>query len=252
MQIGAQLYTVRMYTQNERDFAVTLQNIREIGYEEVQISAVGPFGPEKIRKMCDAADLRIVLTHTDPDRILNDTEAVIWEHDLLGCSYIGLGSMPPRYRTPEWLYRFAQDYQAPAQKIAAAGKRLMYHNHGFEFEKYGGKRMIETLLEAFPPQELGFTLDTYWVQAAGADPAQWVKRLADRIPCVHLKDMQVHQGNPVMAPVLEGNMNFAAILAAIDAAGKTKHLLVEQDECLESPFTCLEKSYKNLAALGYR
>lgn len=252
MKVGAQLYTVRQYTQNEKDLAITLKKIAAIGYEEVQISAIGPIAPEKVRALCDENGLKIVLTHTAPDRILYDTEAVIKEHDILGCDYIGLGSMPPKYATPEWLSFFAADFKEPAQKMAAAGKLLMYHNHGFEFEKLNGKRIIETLLESFAPDEMGFTLDTYWVQAAGADPAQWLDILADRIPCIHLKDMDVYKKEPVMAPVGEGNLNFASILAVLEKNKSTKHLLVEQDECLESPFTCLEKSYQNLKKWGYR
>ena len=71
---------------------------------------------------------------------------------------------------------------------------------------------MEYLCEWFAPDELGFTLDTYWVQAAGADVCQWIDLLRDRIPCVHLKDMAMSAEGPVMAPVMEGNLNFDAIL----------------------------------------
>ncbi|MDR1440063.1 MAG: sugar phosphate isomerase/epimerase [Clostridiales bacterium] len=249
MELGAQLYTLRNYTQNEKDLAYTLGQVARMGYRQVQISAIGPIAPERVRELCDANGLAIVLTHTNPDRIMNDTEAVIKEHDILGCRYIGIGAMPERYRAPEWLPRFAEDYRAPAQRIAAAGKLLMYHNHDFEFEKHGGARIIESLTDAFGAEELGFTLDTYWVQAAGGDPAWWIEKLWDRIPCVHLKDMDMRGRKPVMAPVMEGNMNFEAIIRKLKEKGATKHLLVEQDICLESPFACLQKSYGNLAAL---
>ena len=36
----------------------------------------------------------------------------------------------------------------------------------------------------------------------------WIERLKDRIPCVHLKDMQVEGFEQRMAPVMEGNLNF--------------------------------------------
>ena len=84
------------------------------------------------------------------------------------------------------------------------------------------------------------------------DVCQWLDILGNRIPCVHLKDMDVRGFNQVMAPVMEGNMNFAAILQKLEAIGKTQYLLVEQDTCEESPFVCLEKSYKNLSAMGYQ
>jgi Xylose isomerase-like TIM barrel. len=251
MKLGAQLYTLRTYTQTEKDFAFSMKEVAEIGYTEVQISAVGPIGAEKIRQICDENGLKIALTHTDPNRIINDTAAVIAEHNIMGCDYIGIGSMPDKYRTETWFSHFVQDYKEAAKQIAASGKLLMYHNHGFEFEKINGVRMIETLMEEFTPEEMGITLDTYWVQAAGGDPVKWIEKLWDRIPCIHLKDMEVHRGEPVMAPVLEGNMNFADILRVLEEKGATKHLLVEQDDCLESPFVCLEKSYRNLNKLGY-
>ena len=262
MKTGAQLYTIRNYTQNEKDFARSMERIARMGYRTVQISAVGKdLKPEQIREICDRAGLEIVLTHSDVNRILYDTEALIAEHDILGCQYIGLGAMPEKYRTPEWLFGFAEDFSEPAKKIADAGKLLMYHNHAFEFQKFAAegaqnaahdKRVIEYLTEWFPPQELGFTLDTYWVQAAGGDVCQWVRALKDRIPCVHFKDMEMTKDGPVMAPVLEGNINFEGILRELEDGSVCKYILVEQDICRTSPFDCLQKSYENLAGLGYR
>lgn len=258
MKTGAQLFTLRAYTQNERDFARSMKRVAQIGYKTVQISAVGrDIRPERIREICDEEGLEIVLTHSDPNRILYDTDRLIAEHDIMGCKYIGLGAMPDKYRTPEWLANFAEDYREPAKKIAAAGKLLMYHNHNFEFRKVKAegadepKRIIEYLCDWFAPDELGFTLDTYWVQAAGADVCHWIGLLQDRIPCVHLKDMAMSAEGSVMAPVMEGNLNFDAILKKLEGTS-CKYLLVEQDICQGSPFDCLKLSYDNLAAAGYR
>lgn len=261
MKTGAQLYTVRAYTQTERDFAYTVKKIAEMGYRTVQLSALGKeLKPERIREICDREGLEIVLTHSDVNRILYDTPNLIAEHEILGCRYIGIGAMPDKYRTAEWLKHFADDFKEPAKQIAAAGRLLMYHNHNFEFRKItpegvadGGKqkRMLEYLMEWFAPTELGFTLDTYWVQAAGADVCQWIRLLKDRIPCVHLKDMAMTADGPVMAPVMEGNLNFSAILKELEDTS-CEYLLVEQDVCQTSPFDCLKQSYDNLAAAGYR
>ncbi len=251
MKLGAQLYTLRNYIQNEKDFYFSVKKVAEMGYKTVQISGIGKdIKAEKIKETCDSFSLEIVLTHSDVNRILYDTEGLIREHDIMGCKYIGLGSMPDKYRTPFWITRFAEDFKEPAKKIAAAGKLFMYHNHHFEFEKINGKHMLEYLLEAFTPEEMGITLDTYWVQAAGGDVCQWIEVLKDRLPCVHLKDMAVVGATPVMAPVMEGNLNFPAILEKLKAVN-CEYLLVEQDTCQGSPFDCLKKSYDNLSTLGY-
>ena len=104
MKTGAQLYTVRAYTQTEKDFSRTMEKIAEMGYTTVQISAIGKeIRPERVRKICEENGLKIVLTHSDWNRILNDTDRLIEEHDILGCDHIGLGAMPEKYRTPEWI-----------------------------------------------------------------------------------------------------------------------------------------------------
>ncbi len=252
MILGAQLYTVRNYIQNEKDFYKSLQKITETGYRTVQISSIGKdIRPERIREICDEFNVKIVITHSDVNKILYDTDALIKEHDIMGCDYIGLGCMPEKYRTEEWIGNFAEDFKEPAKKIAAAGKLFMYHNHDFEFQKINGKRLLTYLTEAFSPDEMGFTLDTYWVQAAGCDVCQWIEILKDRIPCVHLKDMAMTKSGQVMAPVMEGNINFPAILDKLKDSS-CRYLLVEQDVCQESPFECLKKSYQNLNKLGYK
>lgn len=250
MRTGAQLYTVRMFTQTTSDFQKTMKKIADIGYQTVQLSAVGSeITPRIAREICDEAGLEIVLTHSDGNRILHDTEKLIHDHEIMGCKYIGLGSMPEKYRNTDWIGEFYEDFSGPARLMKEAGMRFMYHNHAFEFEKIDGIYMMDHILDGFAPDELGITLDTYWLQTAGCDVCQWIERLSDRIPCVHLKDRGIVNKQEVMAPVMEGNMNFPAILKALEDTC-CEYALVEQDTCLESPFICLEKSYRNLKELG--
>jgi sugar phosphate isomerase/epimerase len=252
VKLGAQFYTLRTYIQNEKDFYFSAEKVADMGYKTIQISGIGKDIPaERIREICDGLSLEIVLTHSDVNRILYDTKNLIQEHEIMGCKYIGLGAMPEKYRTPYWITHFKEDFKEPAKEIAAAGKLFMYHNHHFEFEKFNGTYGIDYLLEAFSAEEMGITLDTYWVQAAGGDVCQWIEVLKDRLSCVHLKDMAVVNGVPVMAPVMEGNMNFKGILKKLEDTN-CEYLLVEQDICQGSPFDCLKLSYDNLSKLGYK
>jgi len=55
-----------------------------------------------------------------------------------------------------------------------------------------------------------------------------------------------------MAPVMEGNMNFPAILNALKNTN-VKYMFVEQDNCYSNGvFQCLKASYDNMSRLGYR
>lgn len=253
MQIGAQLYTVRTFTQTEKDLGRTLERLAQIGYRFVQISAIGPIAPKRVKALCDANGLSIVLTHNGEQRFLSDVDALIEEHQIYGCKYIGLGAMSEKYRAADWLGHFAQDFEGPARKIHDAGMRFMYHNHAFEFSRLpDGRLLMDALLDSMPEELMGVTADTYWLQFAGVDVEAWLADHAGRLPCVHLKDLVPCGFEARMAAVGRGNLNFSAILDTMKKNGVTEYALVEQDNCYgESPFTCLEQSYRHLKELGY-
>lgn len=254
MQIGAQLYTIRAYTQSELDLGRALERIAQIGYHNVQLSAIGPIEPKRVKALCDANGLKIVLTHNGEQRFLSDVDALIEEHQLYGCKYIGLGSMSEKYRAADWLCCFAQDFEGPARKIRDAGMLFMYHNHAFEFSRLpDGRTPMDALLESMPKEIMGVTADTYWLQFAGVDVNDWMTKHADRLPCVHLKDMTPCGAEARMAAVGQGNINFPAILETLAHNGVTEYALVEQDNCYgQSPFACLDQSYRYLSGLDGR
>ena len=131
----------------------------------------------------------------------------------------------------------------------------MYHNHDIEYlTKIDGVPLMEILANHFSPDELGFTLDVYWVAAAGADIAGEIERLSGRIPCVHLKDMKhPEEGKRRYTWCGDGIIDFVKIRPALERAG-TKYAFVEQDSTYPDepdPFVCLEKSLRYLTSVGY-
>ena len=248
MKIGAQLYTVRNACKTPEAVAETLKRVADIGYRYVQISGVCQCDPTWLRAELDKNGLSAPLTHVPEAQILENTEALIAEHDILGCKHIGIGGFKFVPSIPERYKEFCTLYKPAAAKIAAEGKYFMYHNHAAEFQKLDGKTILARLAEDFPAELMGFTLDTYWVQVGGGDPADWLTRLAGRVPCIHLKD---YAFGAVMSVVGEGNINFDRVFAAAEAAG-TEFMLVEQDSCGEDdPFDCLKRSYDFLHARGF-
>ena len=248
MQIGAQMYTTRNLCTTLPDFADTLTRIADIGYKTVQVSATCPFEPQWLKDQLDRTGLQCVLTHTPKDSLLKELDQVIAGHSVFGCDYIGLGYWgfdPEKNMSYE---QFMETWVPVARKIKEGGKYFMYHNHDREFIKPDGKPYLEHLMEDVPAEIMGFTLDTFWVQAGGGDPAQWLEKLKGRIPCIHLKDYAYGQS---MAVVGEGNINFDRVFEKAETGG-TKYMLVEQDDCHgEDPIECLRRSYLYLKACGF-
>ncbi len=248
MRIGAQMYTVREACQTLEGFALSLRRIADIGYRYVQVSGACPFEAAWLRDRLKENGLECVLTHTAKDRLVGDIENVIRDHDVFGTKYVGLGFWSFDPESEMTFERYLELFPAVARALKSGGKYMMHHNHDGELRRVGGRTVLEKLAEAFPADELGFTLDTYWIQAGGGDSAQWLERLRGRVPCIHLKDFAYGRR---MAALGEGNINFDRVFEKAEEAG-TEFMLVEQDDCGgEDPVECLTRSFRYLKARGF-
>ncbi len=252
--LAAQLYTIRQFTKTTSEFAESMQKIHAIGYKAVQVSGIGPIPDKDVKRITDDNDLAICITHISYDLLLNHLPEVIEQHRLWNCKNVAVGSMPVEYRTGEdGFHRFAKEASKIGQELDQAGLTFSYHNHSFEFMRFGHRTGLDILFEESDPRYLKAELDTYWIQHGGSDPAAWVKRVKDRMPVVHLKDMAVQTEGwnvqPIMAEIGEGNLNWPDIISACKE-GNVEWYAVEQDVCQRDPFESLQISYQNLKAMG--
>ena len=251
MKVGAQLFTVRDFTKTLPDFADTLAKVAEIGYTSVQVSGTCAYEADWLNTELKKNGLTCKITHSPFDKMKADPQGVVAFHRGFDCDCLGLGSYPD-IATEAGVQKFLSEVPAVAHAIKEAGALFSYHNHSSEFHHINGKPILQILAESVPAEEMAFTLDCYWVQNAGADPAQWLLDLAGRVPYIHVKDMEMNGGNSdrIMAPIGQGNMNFPKIMQAAADAG-TKVVYVEQDDCNGAdPFACLKTSFEYLRALG--
>ncbi|MDF2543175.1 MAG: xylose isomerase [Herbinix sp.] len=249
--IAVQLYTLREFTKTPEDFAKTLSRVKNMGYNAVQVSGTGPLDPQFVKNTADKEGIAICATHIPFERLKNDKEQVIYQHKLWNCNYVGIGSMPDSYRTDrEGYVCFAKEASEYGRILAENGLTLIYHNHNFEFRKFGDKTGMQILLDESDPDTFQFEIDTYWVQSGGADPIEWINKVKGRMDVVHFKDMAINEQNQqMMAEVGEGNLNWKDIIAACKA-NEVIWCAVEQDICQRDPFESLAISQKNLAKFG--
>ena len=105
-----------------------------------------------------------------------------------------------------------------------------------------------------PASVLKCELDTCWIRYAGADPAAYIRRYAQRCPVVHLKDYVGDPGGPapyallgqdaparedggqpfLFKPLGAGCQDIPALVEASREA-EARWLVVEQDESPERP-----------------
>ncbi len=252
--LGAQLYTVREFTNNIRDVRETLRKVADIGYTAIQISGFGPMDTREVAQAVEEANLTVTATHTPWNRFLEELDVVIEEHKILNCTHTAIGGLPPEYFSLDGLQQFLDELPPVAEKLAAEGMDFSYHNHHHELARFGeGKTWLDMLYERADPRYLKAEIDTHWIVRGGGDPAQWIRKLGDRQPLLHLKDMAITpEREPIYAEVGEGNLNWPAILDAAKEVG-VRWYLVEQDDCYgRDPFESLRISYENLKGMGLR
>jgi sugar phosphate isomerase/epimerase len=248
-QIGAQLYTLREFTKTPVDIARTLERVRKMGYEAVQVSGFGPIDPVELAKLLKDNGLICAATHVPLPRLRDEADEVIEEHRLWGCKYTAVGGFfPKEAATKDWI-DFAREYSAIANRLKAGGIAVGYHNHSHELARFDGRTGLDLLMENCS-RDVWWEIDTYWIVHGGGDPAAWIRKVDGRIPCVHLKDMAITlKREQLMAEIGEGNLNWPLILQACRDAG-VEWYLVEQDICQRDPFESLKISLENLREMG--
>lgn len=256
-QIGAQMFSMRDRTQTAEAMRRTLCEVKKMGYNLVQLSGHNQqIDPAEIADMLRENELTCGSTHFSFEAMEQDPARIAQIHHLWNCSYPGIGSMPAEFHgSREGYLEFARRVSAVADCLAEDGLHLVYHNHAFEFAKFGGVTGLELLMEHASPN-LQFEVDTYWVQSGGGDPVDWIHRVAGRMDVVHFKEMvgcEPTGGTMTrMAPVGEGNLNWPKIFAACEEIG-VKYAFVEQDNAVDTDScACMKLSHDNLVKLGGR
>ncbi len=255
MQVAAQMFTLREFTKTPADLAKAYKKVADIGYKAVQPSGHGAIKATELKKVLDDNGLDCCSTHLSFQRFTEELDALIADHKLWDCKYPAIGSLPSNMRNAEGFVKFAKLFDGIGAKLAAEGMHFLYHNHDFEFAKYGGELGMDLIMDNSDAKHLGMEIDTHWVQAGGGDPAAWITKVAKRgpAPVIHFKDyvMSAEGEGRKFAEIGEGSLNWPAILDACKAAN-VEYVLVEQDKCDGDPFDSLKKSYENLVAMGLK
>ncbi len=146
------------------------------------------------------------------------------------------------------IHALAKKLDASGAVLREAGQVLTYHNHAIEFVKFDGKLALEIIYEESDPQNLQAEIDTYWVQYGGGNPVEWCRRMAGRLPLLHMKDyMFLKENKHEMAEIGVGNLDWKAIIPAAEKSG-CEWFIVEQDYCPGDPFDSLKASFDYIAA----
>lgn len=268
LPIALQLYSVR--DDLAKDFYGTVKQVKEMGYDGVELAGLGHMDPKEVRKMLDELGLKMNSSHVPTDEM--QREGGLARYKQAGCDYVVIpwmsyGSNNQRLQENLDLIREL------AHRAHEEGLTLLYHNHDFEFKCVDGKPIIDQIYDYVPADLLKTQLDTCWVKFAGSDPVEYLQKYSGRAPLVHLKDFWEAEGNGAekgvpyeligksredrenagfeFRPIGHGIQDVPAILAASKAAG-ADWIVVEQDESVgRSPLEAVKLSVEHLRSFEW-
>lgn len=246
--VGVQLYMLR--AEMRADPAATLKRIAELGYQEIEWWGEWSVSPTDLRAMLDSHGLRSPAAHVDPAALAPDRLSALLDYaGTMGHRSLLVAWTPPEQRksADDWK-RVAATLNEAGAAAASSGVRTGYHNHDFEFTKFGDRTGFEILVTETDPRYVDIELDCFWAFKAGQDPLTLLRAHADRIQYLHLKDSsgapehaQRDIGSGVIAwkPLLE----FAL-------SQRVTSVFVERDDP-EDPWESAQAGRAYMRTLGY-
>jgi sugar phosphate isomerase/epimerase len=234
---GIQLYSLRDYI--GQDAKGVLAKVAKAGYQEVETFGYSPekhywgMKPTEFKAVLAGNGLTTPSGHYDLGGYLRDGDEALLNTTIeaakaCGQQYVIIPSLDEKLRTSPADFRaLAAKFNKAGAKCKAAGMRLGYHNHNFEFKPIDGVTLYDVLLKETDPALVDFEMDIYWVVRAGQDPIKLMQAHPKRFPLWHIKDMD-KANSELNTEVGSGSIDYRSIVKYASTAG-LKHAVMEQE-----------------------
>ncbi|HEU5402859.1 MAG TPA: sugar phosphate isomerase/epimerase [Terriglobales bacterium] len=252
-QYGVQLYTVR--DEVAKNLPGVLKAIRGMGYSEVESYwDVYNHPAAELRGMIHDSGLAIHSGHFNYEGLDSKLDYAA----ELGLQYVICPMLPKdMWNSLDGFKRAADQFNLWGDKVRKMGMQFGFHNHDYEFRRFGETTAFEALMSRADPALTCLEMDCYWITQAGRDPVQILGEMGKRIRLLHLKDRkagfppsrQLDQAAEHFTPVGTGTIDWKSILSSAKKLG-IERLYVEQDNGDKPPLEELRISIRNLRALG--
>lgn len=208
--------------------------------------------PNDFRELLDHTGLQLVAVYSGANFVFPDVlDDELWRISRaaalaseLGAGHLVVGGGARRSTgTTEVDYaRLAEALDRVVSIAEEHGLCASYHPHLTTIVETG-----EQLERVMARSRINFCPDTAHLVAAGGDPAELIRRYADRIAYVHLKDFKADPF--AFLPLGQGDVDFPAIVEALDEAGYEGWVTVELDEYDGPPGDAARASRRYLSSI---
>jgi sugar phosphate isomerase/epimerase len=241
LPIGLQLWSIK--EEMEKDFKGTLKRVAEIGYEGVEFAGYGGLSSLELRELLSELGLKACGSHVSLAELTENIDEVIEYSLKIGNKYIICPYA--EFNSKEDVLELAAKLNVIGEKCRAKGLICGYHNHAHEFNEFDGEYVLDIIYKETDAELVKAELDTYWVEYAGVNVVDYIKRHSGRFELIHLKDMQIIGEIKQSTEIGNGLMNFPSVISEAEKQG-AKWLIVEQEYFTRPLLESVEVSYNNL------
>lgn len=227
-------YSMQLYTaRNHPPIDKAIVALAKFGFHQVE-GFGGVFGePEKLRSVMDKNGITMPTGHFSIEMLEKEKKKVLATATTLGIYKLVAPFLMPDQRpaSAKGWRDFGKRLGAIAETYRAEGFPLGWHNHDFEFTKLkDGTLPHDHIFEAAPL--LDWEIDVAWLIKGKADPYKFIKRYANVITIVHIKDIAKkgeNEDEDGWADIGSGTIDWPKMMAAIKATRCT-HFVMEHDK----------------------
>lgn len=174
----------------------------------------------------EEADLTVTSIMTGLEAVQGPSDELLDACDAVDCDRVVLGYLPETYfESPEATRETAEMLSECVDDLEERGITLCYHNHDHEFATVGDRTAFDIFVEHLDDR-VQFEVDVAWVGVGGQSPVEFVETYGDRIPLIHLKDMEFETEE--FAQLGEADLDLDGVIDAADE--QDVEWLVYEDE----------------------
>lgn len=231
MKYGYNLFSAWALTKDRDSLIAVLKALRTMGYDGVEFFLYFGIPAAEMKALGEEIGLRLFSTHPRLVRFFEHLDEEIAYAKTAGIETLVMPHVVDEERNGAYYEKLLAAIPQWKKKCDAAGLKLAWHNHEFEFVPYGEQRyLMDAILAA--DAGIGYEIDTFWTTYAGVDTLAYMERYRDRISCVHFKDYVGRSGpggrDIDFCAVGEGLVDVKAIAAKAAEIG-AEWAVVEQD-----------------------
>lgn len=227
--VSVQLWSVRDAV--KADFEGTLTKLSKLGFKGVEFA--GNYGkydkdPEGLKAFLASLDMQASGAHLK----MHELQDNVLAENLTFLKKIGVELVMIPADSRAWnadgVESLVKDLNALAIKFAKVGMRIGYHNHEKEFNAYKNTTFWDYIAQNTTP-DVFLQMDAGWVNYAGKDPIEYLKRYPFRTLTTHIK-VRTHKGTG-QSPILgEDGYDWTNHIKHNISVGGTRWLVLEQEE----------------------